>query len=63
MLKYWWLVKKGNLQRWVAWRLPKWLVYWAAMRLIAHATTGKYSTTVVLDLTAMDAMKRWENEK
>ena len=60
MLKYWWLVKKEKLQMWVARQLPKWLVKWAAVRLIAHATTGEYSPTVVPQLTAMDALKRWE---
>lgn len=60
MLKYWWLAKKDSLQMWFAWRLPRWLVKWAAVRLMAHATTGKYSATVVPELTAMDALKRWE---
>lgn len=45
---------------WLAWRLPKPLVMWAAVRLGAHATTGAYSDTVVPELTFMDALKRWE---
>lgn len=61
MFKYWWLVKKEKLQMWFAWRLPKWLVKWAAVRLMAHATTGEYGSTVVPELTAMDALKRWES--
>lgn len=65
MLKYWWHVKKEKLQMWVAWKLPKWLVMWASVRLMAHATTGKYGTTIVPELSAIDALKRWEgtNEK
>jgi hypothetical protein len=59
MLKYWWLGKKDKLQMWFAWRLPKWLVEWATVRLVAHATTGVYSDTVVPDLTAMEALRRW----
>ena len=59
MLRYWWSVKKDKLQVWVAYRLPNWLVKWAAVRLIAHATTGEYSATVVPKLTAMDALQRW----
>lgn len=43
----------------LAWRLPRWLVYWCAIRLGAHATTGQYSTTVVTDLPFMEALKRW----
>lgn len=44
----------------IAWRLPKWLVYWCFIRVVAHATTGAYSSQIVPDLTAMDALKRWE---
>lgn len=45
---------------WVAWRLPKKLVYWAVIRLMAYATQGDYSGQVVPELTAMDALQRWE---
>jgi len=44
----------------VAWHLPKKLVLWAAIRLIAYATQGKYGSTIVPELSAMDAIKRWE---
>lgn len=44
---------------WLAWRLPRDLVKWASIRLIAHATTGEYSSQVVPDLAAMEALKRW----
>jgi len=52
---------KDRMQLWFACRLPRWLVRWAAVRLIAHATTGQFSSTVVPDLTAMDALKRWDS--
>ena len=39
--------------------LPRSLVYWCAIRLIAHATTGKHGAQLVSDLTAMDALDRW----
>lgn len=45
---------------WLAWRLPVRLVRWCAVRVVAHATTGRYSGTVVPSLTIMEAMKRWE---
>lgn len=51
---------KDNFYRWLAWRLPKYLVYWAAIRLIAFATSGKYGNTIVPELSAMDALDRWE---
>lgn len=50
---------KERIQMAIAWSLPSWLVYWASVRLIAHATTGAHSSTVVPDLKAMDALNRW----
>lgn len=44
---------------WLAWHLPRRLVYWSAIRLIAHATMGRHSGTIVTDLTAMDAKDAW----
>ena len=49
-----------KLLRWVAYRLPKRLVEWSTIRLIAHATSGQFSNTVVPELTAMEALIRWE---
>ena len=44
----------------LVWKLPKELVYWSAIRVSAHATTGQYSDQVVPELTVCDALKRWE---
>jgi hypothetical protein len=44
----------------LVWKLPKKFVMWCAIRVIANATTGKYSNQVVPDLTAMEALARWE---
>ena len=43
----------------VAWALPRDLVMWCAIRVMANATQGPYSDQVVPDLTAIDALKRW----
>jgi hypothetical protein len=43
----------------LAWMLPRKLVYWCAIRLIAHATSEPYGSTIVPKLTAMDALDRW----
>ena len=40
--------------------MPKRLVYFCSIRLIANATTGEHSDQIVPELTAMDALKRWE---
>lgn len=53
---------KNKIQMWFAWKLPRWLVQWAAIRMVAHATTGKYSTTVVPELSAVEALRRWDAE-
>jgi hypothetical protein len=43
----------------IAWSMPKKLVMWCAVRLMAHATVGQYSKQIVPELTAIDALKRW----
>lgn len=48
-----------RVQMWIAWKMPKWLVYWCSVRLLSYATVGKYSSQIVPDLTVMDALKRW----
>ena len=45
---------------WIVWRLPRSIVYWSAIRVMAHATTGQHGDTEVPALTGMDALKRWE---
>jgi len=52
------------MRRWaakgLAQLLPKSVVMWAFIRVGAHATTGEYGSTVVPELSMMDALKRWE---
>jgi len=58
-LKYRIKRKTEKWMLWVVWRLPKRLVMWCAIRVMANATTGQYSNQVVPELTAMDALTRW----
>lgn len=44
---------------WLARRLPKRLIYYAAIHLVSKTTDGKYENTVVPELSAMDAIARW----
>lgn len=53
-------MRKEKIQLFFARLLPGWLIYWASICMIAHATTGKYSSTIVPNLTAMDALERWK---
>jgi hypothetical protein len=57
--KYQYRKNRDKLIRAIVWRLPKRLVMWAAIRVVAHATTGEYSNQIVPELTAIDALKRW----
>jgi hypothetical protein len=41
----------------LAWWLPKRLVYFCAVRVMA--TTGEYGSEVTPSLLAMNALKRW----
>ena len=49
-----------KLQIHIAWLLPRWLVYWAAIRLMTYATSGIYRDQIVPELTAMEALIRWK---
>ena len=51
---------KEKLLIFIAWKLPKSIVYWCSIRLGVNATQGNYSNQVVPDLLFMDALKRWE---
>lgn len=46
----------------IAWILPKRLVMWAYIRVVAHATTNEYGRTIVPELTAMDALDRFTGD-
>lgn len=47
----------------IAYFIPKKIVYYCAIRLMNHATTGKYSNTCVVDLTVLEALRRWDSDK
>jgi hypothetical protein len=45
---------------WLAWHLPKKLVYWATIRAGAHASTGEWSNQIVPEMYFVDVLKRWD---
>ena len=51
---------KEKLQMKLVWALPRWMIKWASVRMIAHATQGEYGDTIVPELSAMDALDRWQ---
>lgn len=59
-LSYWYIKRPAHkVPYWIAARMPKWLVYHCAIRLIANACGSKYPAQCGPELTAMDALKRW----
>lgn len=53
---------KEKLCMWIAKKLPDWLIYWSSARLVAFALTGKYEDTDIADLSAIEALERWEKD-
>jgi len=51
-----------KLWYWLVERLPKRLIYFCFMRVMAHSTTGKYGNTIVPELSGMDAIKRYGDD-
>ena len=53
-----------QLREWLEWKvaflLPRRIAGLAAVRVVAEATTGRYSPTVVPELPAMEALRRWD---
>ena len=42
--------------------LPRWIIYWATVRLFAEATTGKFSGREAGDITFAEAVQAWCEE-
>ena len=50
---------RNKISMWIAWKIPDRIIYWCAIRVIAYATQGSYSSQIVPELTAMDAIDRF----
>lgn len=46
----------------LAWMMPRRLAYWCAIRVGAHATTGKWGHEETPALKFTDALKRWDEK-
>ena len=49
---------REDLERFAAWHMPKNIVLWCFVRIVAHATTGRWNESPA-KLTVMEAMERW----
>ena len=55
-------ITKDKILLKIARLMPKCIVKWCAVRLMAHATSGKYGNQDVTKLDIITALKRWETE-
>jgi hypothetical protein len=55
-------VQKTKFWLWLARRMPKKLIYWCAIVMIAQATSGENSKVEVSSLTAMTTLKNWDEK-
>lgn len=53
--------RREKIQLWIVWHLPKWVIYWATIRLVAFATS-KRSEATPDEMKMMDALKIWEEQ-
>lgn len=54
--------KREAVERKIAWKLPRKVAMWAAIRLFAHATSGRWGNQIVNELTVDEALKRWDQK-
>lgn len=55
-------MKKSDLIWWLIMLIPKRIQYYCFLNIVAYATSGKYSNTVVPELPAMEALNRFEKD-
>jgi len=55
-------IKETSFWFWLVSKLPKKLIYFCFMHVMVYSTTGKYSYTIVPELTGMDAIDRYGKE-
>lgn len=57
-------IKEVDFWYWlVKWFIPKTVKYFCFMHIMVYSTTGKYEKTIIPELTGMDAIKRYGDDK
>lgn len=59
IIKYTNWIRTDNILMAFVWKLPRWVIYWSAIRLWAHGTSGKWGNTSPTELTFDVALDRW----
>ena len=57
------MIFKEEVNKWIAYKLPKLLVTWVGWRLMVHASSGKWCTQDLSKLTMDEVMKRWAGKR
>lgn len=57
-MNYYQLKEKLTIK--ITWLMPKYLIMWCALRLMAFATQGEYGHEHPDDVSIMTALGRWE---
>ena len=52
----WWTA----LATWLAWHLPREVVYWCAVRVAVNASQGKWSGSETPGVTVVEMLERWD---
>ena len=55
--------KQVKVWYWLVNMLPTKMIYFCFMHVMAYSTTGKYGSTIVPELTGVDAIKRYGKDK
>lgn len=51
-----------RVANWIAWHLPKQVVYHALIRAWAHGTIHPYDDTIAPDITTSEIVSRWARD-
>ena len=51
---------KEKILWWIAYKIPKQIVYLCGIRIWANATTGEFSSENATDIKMDEAIRRWE---
>lgn len=50
-----------QLAQWLAWHMPREVVYWCGVRMAAYASQGKWSGEECTGVTVMEMIERWDD--
>jgi hypothetical protein len=48
--------------RWLAWKMPRRLVFWCASRLFSHAAMDTKSGDEMVEMNWIDAIHKWNEQ-